>query len=789
MVGGMLDAAALRRSVGVRIAVVALMTVIAAAMCAAKAEAAAPQCFAAPSASPEVGDETFIGNCQDPDGDTPTVTITQQGTKGTASAVPVGPGQAVVQYAAAEVGADTVKFKATAAGEESPEYTVAIENTPEVNDPPQCFGFGGTGPNIEVGDTATVGFCQDEEGDPIAPTVSDPPEKGTVTFASSPSAGTAIQYKATALGDDSFKVKANGGNDNEVTYTVHNTPEVNDAPVCSASPTATEVELGETEFVATCQDDEGAPLTVSVTQQPTKGEVGNQVIGGPIGTAVSYRADALGSDSFKVRANDGTQNSAELTVTTSNVPVVNDPPACGIFTPGTIRAEIGEEETAGSCFDEEADPLTITITQQGTKGTATVTDNGSSQPIIVYTATGAGSDSFKYKANDGTTDSGEVTVTTDNVPAANDPPVCASYPPLELEVGESTPETGCFDDEGDPITLRVTQDPTKGNVTFTGNGTANATGRYTATAVGQDTFKIKANDGTGDSNEATFTTNNVAAANDLPQCGGGGPGTSPEIGQAVTVGGCIDQENDDLNVTITQQGTKGNAVVVGNNTPTPTIQYTASSAGADTIKFKANDGTGDSNEATITTNNTAAANDLPQCSGSSNAAVEIGQPELIGGCSDEEDDNLSVTITQQGTKGTATVVNDNTSNPSISYTATTAGRTRSSSRPTTARATPARRRRPPTTPPRRRTSRPPAPERAIARSRWARPPTSRAPTRTAMRSTCRSPRRRPGAPSRSSATTRPPRPSATPRPRWVPAASSSEGTTVKTTPRRPRSPP
>ena len=131
----------------------------------------------------------------------------------------------------------------------------------------------------------------------------------------------------------------------------------------------------------------------------------------------------------------------------------------------------------------------------------------------------------------------------------------------------------------------------------------------------------------------------------------------------MTIGGCIDEEDDNLDVTITQQGTKGTAVVIGDNTPNPTIQYTASAVGSDTIKFKANDGTGDSNEATLTTTNTAApANAAPVCTGAGNRAVEVGKTTDFT-CTDADGDALDVSITQSATRGTVTIVGDNTPHP------------------------------------------------------------------------------------------------------------------------------
>ena len=57
---------------------------------------------------------------------------------------------------------------------------------------------------------------------------------------------------------------------------------------------------------------------------------------------------------------------------------------------------------------------------------------------VRYSASSVGADSFKFKASDGSSDSNEVTVTTDNVPAVNDPPQCSGpvVPVLEVEVGE-----------------------------------------------------------------------------------------------------------------------------------------------------------------------------------------------------------------------------------------------------------------------------------------------------------------------------------------------------------------
>jgi Bacterial Ig domain len=78
--------------------------------------------------------------------------------------------------------------------------------------------------------------------------------------------------------------------------------------------------------------------------------------------------------------------------------------------------EVGDPSVgAGWCFDPESDNLTITITQQPQKGTLEIVDQGTRSPSLRYTATSTGSDSFSYKANDGSSDSDEATTTTVNV--------------------------------------------------------------------------------------------------------------------------------------------------------------------------------------------------------------------------------------------------------------------------------------------------------------------------------------------------------------------------------------
>jgi len=129
--------------------------------------------------------------------------------------------------------------------------------------------------------------------------------------------------------------------------------------------------------------------------------------------------------------------------------------------------------------------------------------------------------------------------------------------------------------------------------------TDTATGAYTYTPNqgedGADTFTFKANDGTTDSNVATIS---VQITNNPPVAQDGNLTTNQDTaGNGTLV--AADADNDSLVYSIVSNGSKGTAVIT--DTATGAYTYTPSPGdnGADTFTFKANDGTSDSNTATI----------------------------------------------------------------------------------------------------------------------------------------------------------------------------------------------
>ncbi len=166
-------------------------------------------------------------------------------------------------------------------------------------------------------------------------------------------------------------------------------------------------------------DTGGATSAVKVTD-PTNGTL----VFNANGTfTYTPSANFFGSDSFTYQASDGTDLSNIATVTL-NITGVNDTPVAVANTynlnedvPLTVNAANG---VLANDTDADGDTLTATVRTTTTNGTLTMNANGS----FTYTpnANYSGTDSFTYRANDGTVNSNTVTVTL-NIAAVNDAPV------------------------------------------------------------------------------------------------------------------------------------------------------------------------------------------------------------------------------------------------------------------------------------------------------------------------------------------------------------------------------
>ena len=173
----------------------------------------------------------------------------------------------------------------------------------------------------------------------------------------------------------------------------------------------------------------------------------------------------------------------------------------------------------------------------------------------------------------------------------NSPPVAQNQSVTMSEDSQLDIILIATDPEGDPLTYTIVTQPTNGTAVLTGN-----TVDYTPDANynGPDSFTFKANDGTTDSNVATVSID-VTAVNDAPVASDQSVTTDEDTMIQITLE-ATDVDGDPLTYVIVTQPTNGTAVLTGN-----TVDYTpdANYNGPDSFTFTANDGTTDSNVATV----------------------------------------------------------------------------------------------------------------------------------------------------------------------------------------------
>jgi VCBS repeat-containing protein len=473
--------------------------------------------------------------------------------------------------------------------------------------------------------------ASDAEGDPLTWTVVTPPAHGSLT-------GTAPALTYTPAlnynGADSFTFKVNDGTDDSNTATVSITvTPVNDAPVCSpVTLTTAEDTPGQTN--PSCTDVEGNTLTYSIVAQPTHGSA--SVAAGKL--VYTPAANYNGVDSFTYKANDGMVDSNTATVSVT-VTAVNDAPVAN--SQSVTTAEDTAKAITLTATDVEGSPLTWTVVTPPAHGTLTGT-----APALTYTPAlnYNGADSFTFKVNDGTVDSNVATVTI-TVTAVNDAPVANSQSVTTAEDTAKAITLTATDVEGNPLTWTVVTPPAHGTLT----GTAPAL-TYTPALNynGADSFTFKVNDGTVDSNVATVTIT-VTAVNDAPVANSQSVTTAEDTAKAITLT-ATDVEGSPLTWTVVTPPAHGTLTGTAPAlTYTPALNYN----GADSFTFKVNDGTVDSNVATVTITVTAV-NYAPVANSQSITTAEDTAKAITLTATDVDGDPLTWTVVTPPAHGTLT---------------------------------------------------------------------------------------------------------------------------------------
>ncbi|MDA8938108.1 FG-GAP-like repeat-containing protein, partial [Flavobacteriaceae bacterium] len=472
----------------------------------------------------------------------------------------------------------------------------------------------------------------------------------------------------------------------------------NNAPVATAQTDVAAEEQAVVTITLAGTDTNSDPLTYIISSLPTNGTLSDNgtVITAddlpkPLSSAdVAYvsSSDSATSDSFTFKVNDGSEDSEAATIGIA-IATVNDPP---VATPQTdvaateqnavtiTLAGLDPDLTTPVIFKIISLPSNGTLSDDGTVITAddlplTLT-NASGEVDYVSTSDSETTDSFTFKVNDGTVDSEAATVSL-AIAAVNDIPVAT--PQTDVAATEQTEFTitlaGTDPDGTIPVIFKIISLPSDGTLSDDGtvitaddlpltlsNASAEVTYISTSDTAASDSFTFKVNDGTVDSEAATIGIA-IATVNDVPVASAQTDVAATEqTALTLTLAG-TDLDNDTLSYVIQTLPTIGTlsdngTVITADDLPKTTTSTdliyvsTSDTATSDSFTFIVNDGTVDSEAATISLAITAV-NDVPVATAQTDvAATEQTEVTITLAGTDAESDAITFIVSTLPTNGT-----------------------------------------------------------------------------------------------------------------------------------------
>ena len=287
-------------------------------------------------------------------------------------------------------------------------------------------------------------------------------------------------------------------------------PAENRAPGATAQKVNTQANKAVA-VTLTGSDPDGDALTYKVVTQPTHGSLS----GAAPNLTYTPNKDYSGPDGFTFTVSDGQATSAAATVSVTvsavDKPPVNTAPVANDQVRSTPKGTPLTITLIGS--DPEGDALTFAILRQPNKGSLGTVEQATGKVLYTPNATATGPDSFTFTVSDGKLTSAPATVTV-NLDVVNAAPVAEAQTVQTDEDTAASITLTATDKDGDALTYSVVtgSGPTNGtlggtapNLIYTPNKDFN----------GSDSFKFKANDGSDDSSPATVNIT-VNAVNDAP---------------------------------------------------------------------------------------------------------------------------------------------------------------------------------------------------------------------------------------------------------------------------------
>ena len=557
------------------------------------------------------------------------------GTLGTLSppnCVAAGSGSsctATVTYtpAANYSGSDSFTFKVNDGSLDSNVASVSIAVN-AVNDRPVASNSAAT-TDEDVSVTITL-TASDIDSTSLAFATVNLPSNGSLEAISSPncvSSGAGANCTATVTytpardfnGTDSFTFRVSDGivdsNTAAVSIAVNN---INDAPVAQ-NQSVTTTEDSSVVITLVASDIDSVNLGFAIVTAPTRGSLGNISTpsciangnGGSCTATVTYTpgANLSGPDSFTFKATDGNLDSNPAGVSIS-VNAVNDTAVAGndfyttfkdtplnLFAPGVLGNDNDIDSAQGN--------LTAVLVSGPTNArdfTLNADGSFSYTPTLNFT----GTDTFTYKANDGTTDSNATTVTIGVIAIGNAPLATNDFYTTSENTALAIPAGGVLanDNDADTPAANITAILVAGP-SYASSFALNADGSFDYTPEtnfrGVDTFTYKANDSVVDSNVAMVTIA-VVGANTFPNAKNDTESTNEDAAKVIAAPGVLGNDNLELLTSPTAVLVSGpsRALSFAFNTD-GSVNYTPQNDfnGSDSFTYRIFDGTKYSNVAMV----------------------------------------------------------------------------------------------------------------------------------------------------------------------------------------------
>lgn len=555
-------------------------------------------------------------------GRTPTYTIVQNGTRGTAVVSDQSAGEFTYTPNAGVTGIDAFTYKVNDGVKDS---NVAVVSVVIVKSAPIAADDAAT---TDEDVPVTVDVLANDSGnghnlDTSSVALALPPARGTAVVGP----GGSITYTpaANANGTDSFTYSVKndvGGTSNAARVTLTITP-VNDFPIAADDNFAVLEDSTTSLAVLTNNgngvdsDPDGDALTISAVGTPSSG--GNVGINGAQ-TALIYApaADFFGTETFTYTVSDGHGGFDTAGVVVMVAPANDDPvardDAFSVTEDSTTTLSVLADNGNGADFDIDGGAITIVGVSVTSQGGSLSLNAGNTALIYTPIANFSGTETFTYTVGDGLggTDTATVTVT---VTPVNDPPVARDD---NLTVAEdSTTMLALLADNGDGADTDIDGD----TLVITGVGAAsqggaaqiNGTGdavMYTPAPdfFGVETFTYTVSDGQGGTDTALVTMT-VTAINDAP-IGRDDvfvvafDSSSNTLAVLSDNGNGADTDADNDTITVVSTSAPDHGGAVSPNPAQNALIYTppAGFVGSETFTYTISDGHGGMDTAAVTVN-------------------------------------------------------------------------------------------------------------------------------------------------------------------------------------------